>query len=98
MQEQESGLYFTQETEDEMRRTLPTNRTSPDFPELRNAVRMYACIQYAAALILKAGGGSASVLAVRNTRERLADGRPALEVITDQAEGAYFKMRAKTRQ
>lgn len=96
MQEQESGLYFTQETEDEMRRTLPTNRTSPDFPELRNAVRMYACIQYAAALILKAGGGSASVLAVRNTRERMADGRPALEVVTDQAEGAYFKIRAST--
>ena len=66
---------------------------APDFPALRDAIRMYAYIQYAAAIIIKSRGDNIKVLAVRDTKELLVDGRPALEVVTYQAEGVYLKMR-----
>lgn len=98
MQEPENIKYVPQETEDEINldNMALMGLNAPDFPELRKAIRMYAYIQYAAAIILKVRGENIKVLAVRDTKELLVDGRPALEVVTDQAEGVYFKMRTST--
>lgn len=98
MQEQENIKYVPQETEDSINlgNMALMGLNAPDFPELRKAIRMYAYIQYAAAIILKVRGDNIKVLAVRDTNELLVDGRPALEVVTDQGEGLYFKMRETT--
>ena len=54
----------------------------PDFPGIRKSIRKYAEIVVASPLILerKANGAARTVMAVRDTKELLVDGRPALNV------------------
>lgn len=59
----------------------------PDFPEIRESIRKYALITVAAQIILdernRQSGGrhKMTVLMVRDTKELLVDGRPAIDVI-----------------
>lgn len=59
-----------------------TGLTFPDFPHIRDAIRKYAEILIASQLILERrnGDSKSTVVAVRDTRELLVDGRPALNV------------------
>jgi len=58
-----------------------------DFPEIRESIRKYAIITVAAQLVLdekaRQHGGSTkyTVLLVRDTKELLVDGRPAIDVV-----------------
>jgi hypothetical protein len=58
-----------------------------DFPEIRESIRKYAVITVAAQLVLndkaRQHGGSTkyTVLLVRDTKELLVDGRPAVDVV-----------------
>lgn len=58
-----------------------------DYPEIRTAIRRYTLIAVAAQIVLdersrQAGGHNRStVLMVRDTRELLMDGRPAIDVV-----------------
>lgn len=58
-----------------------------DFPEIRESIRKYAVITVAAQLVLdekaRQHGGSTkyTVLLVRDTKELLVDGRPAIDVV-----------------
>lgn len=59
----------------------------PDYPEIRESIRKYAIITVAAQLVLeekaRQHGGSTkyTVLLVRDTKELLVDGRPAIDVV-----------------
>lgn len=61
--------------------------TFPDYPEIRESIRKYAIIAVAAQLVLdekaRQNGGSNkyTVLMVRDTKELLVDGRPAIDVV-----------------
>ena len=61
--------------------------TFPDYPEIRESIRKYAIITVAAQLVLdekaRQNGGSNkyTVLMVRDTKELLVDGRPAIDVV-----------------
>lgn len=59
----------------------------PDYPEIRENIRKYAIITVAAQIVLDAKarqhGGSTkyTVLMVRDSKELLVDGRPAIDVV-----------------
>ena len=61
--------------------------TFPDYPEIRESIRKYAIIAVAAQLVLDekarqhGGSNKYTVLMVRDTKELLVDGRPAIDVV-----------------
>ena len=58
-----------------------------DYPEIRESIRKYAIITVAAQMVLdeqerqRGGHGKRTVLMVRDTKELLVDGRPAVDVV-----------------